>query len=325
MDNREVMLPNPTTLKTDSKLVFSATEEIMNVVDKGSLQGSKEITNLDKEVEIKLPSDESVSKMETENMIDNHDNPKEIMMGAKKIFVEEFENASIEQKQTAITQFYSALDAVYGIRYRGAPVSIIFSESGGYVFNQDGFIRIPLDTLDKQTPDGAVYSVLHEYRHAMQPSLNVKSSGMGLPTFTRLSHDMLTEEIDATKFAFANMDSLDLDKTKIDHYNDWQKAIRITDAFDLLKQNYNQETADNMLDIYKLLDEYTLQTTRSDLMSDGIRGKFDKIQTKIRFRSNITTAKAKFTELEKIAKSTNDSSLLKVVSEVRTDWPQFHL
>lgn len=325
MDNREVTLPNPTILKTDNELVSSATGDIIKVVDKGGLESSEKNTNNVEESEIKLPSYESVIKMETEAMADNHNDPKEIMMSAKNLFVEQFQNASIEQKQDAITQFYNAFDAVYEVRYRGAPVPIRFSESGGYVFNQDGFIRIPLDALDKQTPDKAVYSILHEYRHAMQPSLNFKSSGMGLPSFTKLSHDMRSEEIDATKFAFTNMDILGLDKTKIDRYDDWQKAIRITDAFDLLRQNYNQETADNMLDIYNLLDEYTLQTTRSDFMLDGIRGKFNKIRAKIGFRSNITTAKVKFAELEKVAESTNDNSLLKIVSEARTDWSQFHL
>lgn len=201
----------------------------------------------------------------------------------------------------------------------------MFSQNGGYAFNHDGFIRVPLDILGKQSPEKAAFSILHEYRHAMQPSINVYSSGMGLEAFTILSHDMRVEEIDATKFAFENMDNFGLDKTKIDRYGDWQKAIQITDTFDLLKLNYNQETAENMLGIYKLLDEYTFQTNRSDLMPDNVKGKFKKILAKIEFKSNITIAKAKLTELEKNAKLTNDRVLSNVVSNIRTDWPQFHL
>lgn len=326
MDNREVTLPNLATLKNDREPVSSTTEKIIKVADQGDLRSYEKIINSVEETEVKLPSDESIVKMEPETIIANDDNPKELMMNAKKIFVENFENGSVEEKQAAITQFYGAVDAAYKVTYRGKSVPIMFfSQNGGYAFNHDGFIQIPLNILEKQSPEKAAYSIFHEYRHAMQESINVSSSGMGLGAFTDLSHDMRVEEIDATKFAFENMDNLGLDKTKIDHYNDWQKAIRITDTFDLLKLNYNQETAENMLGIYKLLDEYTLQTTRSDKMSDDIRGKFNKIRAKIEFRSNKKDAKAKLTELEKIAKLTNDSFLLNVVSEVRTDWPQFHL
>ncbi|MDD4785368.1 MAG: hypothetical protein PHH12_02830, partial [Candidatus Shapirobacteria bacterium] len=131
-------------------------------------------------------------------------------------------------------------------------------------------------------------------------------------------------KINATRFSFAIMDNLNLNKTKIDRYDDWQKAIRIIDTFDLLKVNYNQAIADNTLGIYKLLDEYVFQTTRNDLTSDGIGEKFRKIKTKIDFRSNIAMAKTKFTELKKIASLSDDSFLTKVVSDIRTDWPQFH-
>lgn len=317
MDNREVTLPNPTTLKNGREINPFSTEKIIKIV--------KEIPNLTEEAELKLPSDEVVIKMEAETLTIEHDDSEEIMMSAKKIFVEKFENAPVEEKKAAIVQFYNALDAVYEVKYRGASVPIVFSKGGNYAFNHDGFIRIPLDILEKQTSDKAVFSILHEYRHAMQSSFNVHSSGMGLEAFTRLSHDMRVEEIDATKFAFTNMDKLGFDKTKNERYSDWQKAIRITDTFDLLKLNYSQETFENMLSIYKLLDEYTFQTNRSDLMSDNIKGKFNKIRAKIKFKSNITIAKEKFTELEKKAKLTNDKFLLNVVSEIRTDWSQFHL
>lgn len=325
MDNREVTLPNPATLKTDKEPVSLTTEKIIKVADQDDLRSDEKIINSVEETEVKLPSDESIVKMEPETIITNDDNPKELMMNAKKIFVEKFENASVEEKQAAVTQFYNAIDNAYKVTYRGKSVPIVFSKDEGYAFNHDGFIRIPLNILEKQSPEKAAYSILHEYRHAMQPSLNVYSSGMGLGDFNKLSHDMRVEEVDAAKFAFENMDSLGLDKTKIDRYNDWQMAISLTDTFNLLKLNYNQETAENVLGIYKLLDEYTLQTTRSDKMSDDIRGKFNKIRAKIEFRSNKKDAKAKLAELEKIAKLNNDRFLLNVVSEVRKDWPQFHL
>lgn len=237
----------------------------------------------------------------------------------KERFVNLFENATIEQKKDSITQLYNAIVDIYNISYRGNPIPLIFSNGEGYAFNHDGFIRIPLDVLESQTSDKAVYSLFHESRHAMQPVLNIKSDGMGLPALSTLSHDMRNEEIDAIKFAFANMDGLGFDKTKIDRYDELQKAIRITDTFDSLKQNYNQETANNMLDIYKLLDEHTFQTTRSDFSTARL------LKSKITFNHNISEAKAKVKILSKLARSTNDTFLLNTVSNIKADWPRYNL
>lgn len=287
MENREITLPNSVIPKPEKELVFPTTEAIVGTV--------------------------------------SYDNSREIMMSAKNLFVEQFQNASVEQKRVAVEQFYKAIDTLYKTTYRGRSVPIVFSESGGYTFNHDGFISIPVDELEKQTLDQAIFSLFHEYRHAMQPSLNVYSSGMGLEAFTKLGHDMRVEEIDATKFAFNEMDSLGFDKTKINRYDDWQKAIRITDNLDLLRLNYGQETTDGVLAVYKLLDEYTFQTTRTDFMSDDIKGTINKIQSRLKWKSNLSTARTKITELEKVAKLNGDNFLLKVISDIKTDWPQFRL
>jgi len=244
----------------------------------------------------------------------------EKMMKAKDKFVDQFENASVEQKQDAVTQFYSAIVDVYNASYQGRPIPIYFTKSEGYAFSHDGHLRIPLDRLERQTSDKAAFSLFHEYRHAMQSSLGIEKEGMGLPSLSALNHDLLPQEIDATKFAFANMDGLGFDKTKIDRYGEWQKAIRITDTFDSLRQNYGQEIADNMMDIYQLLEEHTFQTTRSDF------SKVKLLRAKmVGFRSNIIEAKAKFEKLKTIAKSTNDTFLLNTVSNIKADWPKYHL
>ena len=90
-------------------------------------------------------------------------------------------------------------------------------------------------------------------------------------------------------------------------------------------QNYNQTIADNVKNIYKQLDEYTFQTTRSDRITEDIKGKIFKIKAKIEFKSYMNMARVKITELDKVVKSTNDTFLSNVVSKIRADWPQFHL
>lgn len=264
---------------------------------------------------VKLLDDESVSKVGFEALV-----------SAKNLLVEQFQNAWIEQKQTAVTQFYNALNTVYEARYRGASVPIVFSNSGGYAFNHDGFIRVSLDELENQIPEEAVFSILHEYRHAMQSSLHLQ--GFGLPALTQLTHDLRPEEIDATKFAFENMVELGLDQTKIRRYGDWKKTIEVADAYDLLKEKYEKRAADAMFEIYRLLDEYTFQTTRSDLTPNGIRGIFHKMKIKFEFRSNIVTAKKQLKYLERIAaedSDRSDPSLLRVITNIRDFWPQYKL
>lgn len=271
----------------------------------------------------KLPSGESIVGVAVEVINASEKDSIEALTSAIKQFVEQFQDVSVKQKQVAVADLYSAIDAVYDAKYKGKSVPIIFSKSEGYAFNYDGVIRIPLDKLEKQTPNEAVFSIFHEYRHAMQPSLGILSSSSGLSSFLKLKHDMFPEEIDATKFAFENMDRFGIDKTKIGSYKEWSKAIRVVETIELVKQNYNPEIANKILNIYELLDEYATQTNRSYDALDGIKGQFYKIQYKVRFRSNITSARSKLIEFEKVAKTSDDKFLLKVVSDIRTDWPQY--
>jgi len=100
MDNREVTLPNLSMLKTNKELIFPVAEKTIKIVDQDSSR-----------------SDGNVIKTEDKDkdIADKNDNPRELMMSAKKIFVEKFENASVEEKQAAITQFYSAIDSPYRV------------------------------------------------------------------------------------------------------------------------------------------------------------------------------------------------------------------
>lgn len=323
MDNPEITVQNFKTLKADKKMVYLDTGEIIKVVDQDVLRSGQQKIGYVGEPEVKLPSSGNVEESGAEIVIGNHNDSNEIMRTAKNMFVEQFKDASVERKQVVMTKFYEALNSVYKVTYRGEPVPIIFTKKGGYAYNHDGFIRIPLNILEKQTTENAVYSILHEYRHAMQPSLGMCS--LGLPSLTVLDHNLRFVEIDATKFAFENMDNLGLDKTKIDDYDDCQKAIQITDTVNLLRQNYGEETADNVSDIYRLLDMYVFQTTRPDVIKSGIKGKLFKISAWIKFKQNITTAKNHLKILEKVATLNNDSFLLKTVSGIRADWPQFHM
>jgi len=231
MDNQEVPVSNSTTSEA-----FRTNSKVENTVSK-----IEEPVEQKSNPKTESSSGGNVAKVIIETANVGLDDSKEKLMSATELLVRQFQSASVEQKQAVVYQFYTALDNVYEARYRDAPVPIIFSNSGGYAYNYDGFIRIPLDELTKQTSDKAVFSLLHEYRHAMQPSLKIRHSSMGLPSFSQLSHDLFIEEIDATKFAFEYMDSYGFDKTKVDRYGDWQKAIRITDTLDLLRQNWDNE------------------------------------------------------------------------------------
>ena len=161
------------------------------------------------------PQDSSNDKLD----ILSHDEKLQALKYASAPFNAEFQKAPIDSKKHAVGNFFEALNNTYDVTYqkhgRNLSVQLYFDnnkEVKDWSFNSEiGYIQAPARTLEHSQSEDTIFSICHEYGHAL---MHAKGHNVNLLVATRFDHDTKADEIGATKFAFDIMDRIGIDKTQ---------------------------------------------------------------------------------------------------------------